>query len=524
MDIQRLLWKGVAWIMAGFCFGCSGEMSYADVRKPAIAGTWYPDRMDKLGTDIDHYLQEAPHPELPGEIVGVVVPHAGYQYSGIVAASAYQAIRGKSYDVVVLIGCAHRVGFQGAALDAVDAYHTPFGDVPVDTEFINRIAALPFYVVKNRRPHDPEHSLEAQIPFLQRVLKPGFKIVPILFGREPGTAYKYLVENIPLLLKGKTALIIASTDLTHFPNYDDSCRIDQRTVEIIASMDQSGLDRIEREEMKKFVPSLDCVLCAPEATKAVIELSRSLGADKGIVMHRANSGDAVIGDKHRVVGYGAVAFCRSNSHSQSTTQTEEKHSEESMMGDRLTIDQEKYLLGLSRYVLASYVKTGKTPSITSPDNILDKKRGAFVTLKMHGELRGCIGTIMPVDPCYKTVISNTINACSQDPRFRPVTSAELDQIDIEISVLSTPLPVSSYREIIIGKHGIVLKKGHNKSVFLPQVAPEQGWTLEETLRHLALKAGLSADGWKSGASFDVFEAQVFGELERGRQPFPVQPN
>jgi AmmeMemoRadiSam system protein A len=246
-----------------------------------------------------------------------------------------------------------------------------------------------------------------------------------------------------------------------------------------------------------------------------MEIVKTLGADKGIVLKRANSGD-IFGDHHRVVGYGAVAFYKSG--------REDKEENGSISSgadkpesDLLTINEQKRLLGISRYVLEYYVKNGKTPRIEIQDERFKVKRGVFVTLKIRDQLRGCIGYILPRIALLDAVVENTVNACAKDPRFRPVTSRELDEIDIEISVLTPPSKVSSYHDIVVGKHGIILKKGFYQAVFLPQVATEQGWDLETTLTHLSLKAGMRSDGWKTGAEFEVFEAQVFGEKELGRQ-------
>jgi len=171
--------------------------------------------------------------------------------------------------------------------------------------------------------------------------------------------------------------------------------------------------------------------------------------------------------------------------------------------------------------LESYIRTGARPKIQSAPAMFEEKRGAFVTLKIDGRLRGCIGYILPEYPCLESVIDNTISACARDPRFPPVKNKELDQIDIEISILTPPEPIPSKDEIEIGKHGVILKKGYHRAVFLPQVAEEQNWGVEETLTHLSMKAGLGPDGWKNGADFEVFEAQVFGELDLGRQNYPL---
>ncbi len=508
----RLEMKGVVFIMV-LIFGLSASSDASDVREPAVAGSWYPATENALKEQVNTMLNRAENPGIKGRVIGLVAPHAGYVYSGQVAASAYKILENMEFDRVILFGNAHRVGFNGAAIDNSSHYRSPLGDIPVDSAFIEDLLQGVEDVRKDIRPHLPEHSLEAQIPFLQRTLKPGFKIVPILFGHHSDRALDTLCARIARLSKGKSVLLIASTDLTHFPGYEDSCRIDKKLLTAIAAMDIGEMDRIEREEMSKGTRNLDCVICGGTATRAVINISRSLGADRGVVLAQANSGDASFGDRKRVVGYGAVAFYHSE-----TLETTPTGNETSRTG-KYSISEQKYLLGLSRHILETYVREGVTPKMDHIPEGFKENRGAFVTLKIQGHLRGCIGYIMPDFPCIEAIIENTVSACSRDPRFPPVTEKDLENIDIEISVLTPPARVDSAEDIIVGRHGIVLKKGYHRSVFLPQVAPEQGWDRETTLRHLSRKAGLGPEDWRKNTQFEVFEAQVFGENELGRQTF-----
>ncbi|MBN1551593.1 AmmeMemoRadiSam system protein B [bacterium] len=484
-----------------------------NIRQSILAGSWYPGDAETLSQDIQNYFDKVDLPPIQGKLHGFIAPHAGYIYSAPVAAYSYALVRNASYDLVVIIGNSHRVGFSGAAIDDVSKYITPLGEVPVDNETASKLASDTHQVRIDGKPHRPEHSIEIQVPFLQKALKPGFKILPILFGYDPGKSYSFLITQLPKATADKKVLFIASTDLTHFPKYEDACRIDKKTVEAIASLDVSKLDKLENEEMSKGYHGLDCVLCGSTAVKAVMEITKKLGADKGVVLKVANSGDVSIGDKHRVVGYGSVAFLESEKDADQSESSKTSN-------DHLTQTQKSYLLGLSRYILDYYVTTGDKPDVHLPrDTVYLQDRGVFVTLKIDDQLRGCIGYIQPQTSLFDAVVTNTINSCSRDPRFRPVKKEELDSIDIEISVLTPPRKIDSYKEIEIGRHGVVLKKGFHQAVFLPQVAPEQGWDREETLQYLSLKAGLERDGWKQGAEFEVFEAEVFGEKEMGRQTF-----
>ena len=495
--------KGVVIVMASYFASGSGVNS-SEIRKPAVSGSWYSQDPKQLQQDIKRYLDAAEISVISDRIIGIVVPHAGYVYSGPVAAYAYKALVGQVFDMVLLLGNAHHSGFIGAALDDSSQYLTPLGGVAVDLAMVQKLKSSENHVYVNKIPHISEHSLEAQLPFLQYVLKPGFKIVPVLFGYDAGKSYRYILDQAYTHLKDKKVLIVASSDLTHYPSYTESKRIDSSTLKAIASMDTAALDSWVHRESQKQIPNLDCILCGKTAVECAVELSKKLGADSGKILRCANSGDVPIGRKDEVVGYGSVAFIDKGQSSASSN---------------LGLELQKKLLGISRNTLEEFTINGKVPKYRDSDPQLSEFRGAFVTLHSHDLLRGCIGYIEPQKDLLITIIENTVNASSRDPRFKPVQSSELNDIDIEISVLTVPVQVSSWEEIELGRHGVILKKSYNQAVFLPQVAPEQGWTLEETLRHLALKAGLRADDWKTGAEFWVFEAAVFGEKDLGRQTY-----
>ncbi len=224
------------------------------------------------------------------------------------------------------------------------------------------------------------------------------------------------------------------------------------------------------------------------------------------LLHYDTSGKST-GDDTNSVSYVAAAF------------TGEWKKGEPVAGEppagELTSEQKTGLLSLARktleFVFANRkIPTGKDLAYT-PSPATEKVAGAFVTLKENGDLRGCIGDIFPERPLYEAVIGNAVSAAFQDPRFKQLESEELAKVSIEITVLTPPQPVSGYTDIVLGKHGILLSKNDRRAVFLPQVAPEQGWDLDQTLSHLSLKAGLASDDWKTGASFEVFEGIVFHE-------------
>lgn len=507
-NIRFFMKWGFAMVASAFLFGNNSMFAFGGTRDAMYAGTWYPGTQHDLTAAVDQYIDNAVNPEFDGRVIGLISPHAGYVYSAAVAAHGYKAVRGLDVDVVILMGNAHREAFHGAAIDEVSSYRNPMGVVEVDTELAKELARKAPSVHINSIPHQKEHSLEIQLPFLQRALKPGFKIVPILFGYEPDGAEDQITEILANLLKDRSFLLVASTDLTHYPAYSDAKRIDEKTIEIISSMNDKLLKQHENSQLAKGTTNLACVLCAGTATRSVMSLCKKFGAERGLVLKYANSGDVAAGDRSQVVGYGSVAF------------VDEDLPGISAGHDRngLSRDEEKKLLGFARFVINEYVHRGTTPEIKEKGRLSDIKRGVFVTLHKGENLRGCIGYIEPITSCLEAVRDNAVSACARDPRFPPVQKEELNDLSIEISVLTPPEPIESWEDIKLGTHGIILEKGAHRSVFLPQVAPEQGWDLETTLMYLSLKAGLPADGWKD-ARFKVFEAQVFNEEDLGRQQY-----
>lgn len=481
------------------------------IRRPVYSGSWYPGTPDELRQTVDRYIATSEIPAFEGRVIGIVTPHAGYVYSGPVAGAAYKAVKNCDPEIVVLMGNAHREGFRGAAVDDAAAYASPLGTVTIDTDLAELLTTNAKSVRLDGRPHQREHSLEIQLPFLQRSLKPGFKILPILFGMDAEEAEREILQILPPLLNGKPFLLVSSTDLTHYPEYSDAKRIDKRTAEIIASMEAGELISHEQTEMAKGTPNLACVLCGSTATSSVMQLCRRMGADRGQILKVANSGDVTAGDHSQVVGYGAIAFIDTGEPRDSVKDNMSKSEPISSLPETLSDDEQKMLLDYSRKVLNDYVLTGEALKITSGSRLNTLRRGVFVSLHTGQDLRGCIGYIEPVTNCMDAVYENTISACSRDPRFPEVSASELDKITIEISVLTPPLPIASWKEIVIGRHGVILEKQRRKAVFLPQVAPEQGWDIETMLMYLSMKAGLPPNGWTSDARFKVFEAQVFSE-------------
>lgn len=270
------------------------------VRPALYAGTWYPGTPETLRQAVDHYLGQARVGPLPGGLVALVAPHAGYIYSGPVAGYAYKALQeaGQSFDTVVLIGPSHRAYLDGYGITSVEAYETPLGQVPLDADLVTTLGReLGMLRFLSR---DEEHSLEIQLPFLQRVLG-NFRLVPLMMGDQSWEACQELGQVLGQALKDRSALLVASTDLSHYHEYGRAVALDRLVLERVEAFDPQGLVRIlERGKAEA---------CGGGPLAATMLAAKALGADTAAVLHYANSGD-VTGDRSHVVGYMAAALCR----------------------------------------------------------------------------------------------------------------------------------------------------------------------------------------------------------------------
>jgi len=510
----------------------SARQGRAGVHTSPIAGSWYPGNPEALRRLLEGDLEKVPAPD-PAETAGliaVVVPHAGFAYSGFAAAHAYKWLQQRKPKRILMIGPSHYAAFRGISFGDFESYETPLGRVAVDTAGRKILEACPL-VGFHPEAHGKEHSLDIQIPFLQ-VIFPASppSIVPLLVGRLEEEDYPVLARCINKLLDKETVLVVSS-DFTHygprfgyvpFPN-------EGGVAEKIRHLDQGACDKIldlDREGLLSYHEATGITVCGCRPIALLLELLP--GDTRPATLYYTTSGQ-LTGDYRNSVSYYSLAFTRralwgpeagaSGSRPEGgRTMKKAKNRPRKSAGEKraLTSAERATLLRLARDTVEGYVKERKTPdprggpyAITPA---LREHRGAFVTLKAQGKLRGCIGYIQPIEPLYEAVQQNVINAATRDSRFPSVKADELSTMEIEISVLTPPAPVSSYQDIVLGRHGVILKKGSHQAVFLPQVAPEQGWDLSETLRHLSLKAGLSGDDWRDpDVEFLVFTAEVIEE-------------
>ncbi len=474
------------------------NMSRKIIRHPAVAGTFYPASADKLKKDINKYLSEAPL-GVRKEIKAVIVPHAGYIYSGLVAAAAYKQIQGQNVETIFLLANAHTRYFNGIAVDNSDYWQTPLGKIEVDINKAKQLVMTSDRIIFNPEAHLKDHTLEVQLPFLQVSLPSGFKIVPILFGADSGDNYEILTAALYNIMN-KEDLIIVSSDLSHYPAYDIAEKIDNKTLSLIVDGNISGMLTHIKKTMAMNIPGEETLACGLDGIKTLMRLAQKKSWQGKIIKYQ-NSGD-IAGDKERVVGYGAVIYFAN------------KRKRGELTG-KLTNKQQEILLNIAEKTIENFVLKKDLPQFDIKDARLWEKEGAFVTINMNGRLRGCIGQIISEDkPLWQVVRDMAIAACSEDPRFPPVNNDELNKLEYEVSVLSRPQIINDWQKIKLGEHGVIVRKGFRSGVFLPQVATETGWSLEEFLSQLcAQKAGLPADCYKNDPDIilEIFTAQVFSK-------------
>jgi len=470
---------------------------------------WYPSKASELAKVVDGYLAKAKKEAVSGKIVALIVPHAGYRFCGQVAAYAYKQIQGMEFDTVVIVGLSHSYGFPGAAIYESGVFRNPLGDVEVDSVTAKLLMKENSAIKFIPQAHIPEHSIENQIPFLQRALSK-FKIVPILIVDSSKQNCDMLSSALVKVLKGKKALLIASSDMSHYPQYDEAVKADKVVMTALETMNTDLMRRRMDEYMRKDISNLRCMLCGEGAVFAVVDAAKGLGADSAKVIKHANSGDVPGGNKDEVVGYMAAMLYGSG---KSGEQSGSQKSSAEALDAPINKEQGKVLLKIARHSIENYLRTGKREMPQVQDQRLKVKQGAFVTLRKNGMLRGCIGYILPIEPLCDTVAKMAIEAATEDYRFRPVTPEEMKDISIEISVLSVPRRAQSADEIEMGKHGVIVRRGANQGVYLPQVATETGWDRQTFLEHLCQeKAGLPKDAWKDkNTELLIFTAQIIEE-------------
>jgi len=475
------------------------------VLRSSLAGTWYSDDAEALREQIESFFQKAQVKPI-NDVIALILPHAGYQYSGQTAVCGLKTTN-KKYERVIIIGPSHRIPMEDIlSVPRVTHYETPLGQIPLDVEFINKL--LKYSIFQNvPQAHQYEHSVQIELPLLQYGQK-DFKLVPIVAGSCSLQTIDKAGNILRSLIDAETMIIISS-DFVHFGSNYGYAPFKENIPEQIKELDMGAYKYIAGLDAKGFLEykyNTGATICG--YVPIAILLSMLNEPAKAELIKYATSGE-LTNDFTNSVSYLSIAF------SGSWQNNPEIKPQANNPELELTEDDKKQLLALARKTIVSALRTQRVPQASelgvSISDAMKCPRAAFVTLKKHSQLRGCIGDIFPQRPLYRSVIRNAINACVNDRRFLPVEEAECNDITIEISALTAPEPVASSNDIRIGIDGVVLSKDGRSAVFLPQVAPEQGWDVNQMLTQLSLKAQLPADAWKEGASFLVFQADVFGE-------------
>ncbi|MBF0260697.1 MAG: AmmeMemoRadiSam system protein B [Magnetococcales bacterium] len=516
MKNGRILWVGL-WLVVVLASGLAhaGQTDEKRIRPAAVAGSWYPGEAAALRGDLEQAFSKLPPPsEVAGAPVrALLAPHAGYRFSGATAAAAFRMVAGKSFKRVVVLGPSHQGAFQGLALPEVTHYQTPLGEIPLDDEALKGLATSG---IASRIPgvDAKEHAIEMQLPWLQQALQPGWKLVPLLVGGvDPALSRKAARALRPWL--DEQTLLVVSGDFTHFgPAYDYlPFPVDGETEGKIRALDMGAWERVQARDAAGLYAhrtKTGITACAFGPLTILIHLM----TPETVANLEAHATSGSLPENSNSVSYLAASFRDPAPLSKGGDPVDDAAPDvRELSGEELRL-----LHRLAVRTVRLAVEKG-VESI-DVDRLLDgvvlteslkQPRGVFVTLNTMPEerLRGCIGHIEPLLPLYEAVIDNGVNAALRDRRFRPVTRTELAGLELEVSVLTPLRPIAAVEAFEVGKHGIVMSKAGRRAVFLPNVATEQGWSREETLTHLSLKAALPADGWKTDARFEVFTTQRF---------------
>ena len=476
------------------------------VRPATQAGRFYDGNPQSLSHEVDSFLTLHANDKQYDHVAAIIVPHAGYYFSGNVAATAYMSLpKDKQYKRIFLLGPSHHEWLDGASVNTeADYYETPLGQVKVDREMALLLTSNADSVFSYQpKAHDREHCLEVQLPFLQRRFKEVPPIVPIIISTNDFRKLKQIAETLKPYFTDEN-LFIVSSDFSHYPSYEDACQVDAKTGKAVESGDVGQFIAVLEGNAKSGIRNLATSACGELAIATLMLMMDNRYEVKHLLYQ--NSGDIDDHDHSRVVGYHAFAILRGAEKEFSLTD------EDKSILKKIAYDSIKDSLDGKRISHPSPLTSHPSPLTSHPSPLTSHllfKCGAFVSLHKQGRLRGCIGHFGEDIPLYEIVAEMARAAAFEDPRFQPLSRDELDDLDIEISVLTPMRRIQSLDEFELHRHGIYIKKGYRSGTFLPQVADEVNWTKEEFVGHCSQdKAGLGWDGWRD-AELYVYEAIVF---------------
>ena len=464
------------------------------VRPPILAGTWYPGDPQRLRKQVEEFLADIDDVAAPaGTPVIALAPHAGYVHSGAVAGKLFGLLKNRDFAAVFILAPNHRAPVQRPVVSSMSAFATPLGEVPVATDVVADLVASGAFVV-NDRAHAFEHAVEIQLPFLQCALPAGTPIVPILV---PHLTDQQRAEAARILEHWRDGrhLFLVSSDLTHYGREYGFVPFTEEVPAKLEELDTGALLRFlahDASGLLDYGRDTGITMCGLPAAALVLSGTQPENHEAALIAY-TRSADRE-GDFTMSVSYAAALIC--------------DPSYEPAPMTSLTDADRRFLVDLARQAVTAAVRGEPAPAIATASPPLTVPRGAFVTLTRDGRLRGCIGYIEGVKPLVEAVVDNAASAATNDSRFPPVSEDELADLQVEVSALTPLCSVNGPADIEIGRHGILLSKAGRQAVFLPQVAPEQGWDRDTTLENLALKAGLPGDAWRQDCEFQIFEAEI----------------
>lgn len=474
-------------------------------RQPFAAGRFYSADKDTLIKDLNLLFETCTKSETDGKVRAIISPHAGYIFSGKTAAAAFSSIKDHSgYKNIFIIGSSHVAAFDGASVFNTGDYITPLGRAEVNLEIAAKLIEKNKEFRFTNESHIREHSIEVQIPFIQMYFTDNPKIVPVIIGTDKVETVKRIAEALKPWFTQENLFVISS-DFSHYPSYQQAIETDQSTaVSIISGNPEVFLKTLELNEDKKISGQVTG-MCGWTSGLLLLYLTENNPELHYKLVDYCNSGDSRHGNKNEVVGYNAIAlFETGDKGKQSNWKKEEVVFTSREKAELFTIVHSAIKMQLD----------GKNDYTVDPTKVSSKfltPMGAFVTLKIDGVLRGCIGRFISSDPFYEAVKASAISSAFEDPRFPPLTKEEYTKTQIEITVLGPLKKINSISEIVLGKHGIYIKDGNRAGTMLPQVATENGWSVEEFLGYTSRdKAGIGWDGWKD-AEISIYEGLVIKE-------------
>ena len=465
-------------------------------RQPVAAGRFYSAEKITLTKDLSNLFRTCKKSDENWRVQAIISPHAGYIFSGKIAASAFSAIPANSfYKNIFIIGSSHIMSFDGASVYNTGDYITPLGRLKVNTEIANKLINENKVFKYPTEAHLQEHSIEVQLPFIQYYFEDEPLIIPIIIGTNNENTITKIADALRPWFS-QDNLFIISSDFSHYPSYNDAVETDNSTAVSIASGKPQIFLSTLRNNASKQIPGLATSMCGWTSGLTLLYLCE--GNNQLEIKHidYCNSGDSPYGNKDEVVGYNAFAMVDKNQKAESAQKTENDLS--------FTENEKNLLFDIARNSIRSALSGKKTITMdeTSIPSKLKLQMGAFVTLKINGALKGCIGRFTSSDPLYKVVEASALSSAFDDPRFSPLTEKEFEKTDLEITVLGPLKKINNVNEIILGKHGIYIKKDSMSGTMLPQVATEHGWTVEEFLGYTSRdKAGIGWNGWKDAEIF-----------------------